>query len=247
MFPTDKHLNMGGSIHGGAVMSFIDMALFAGGRCAGMGEGHYVTLDCATHFIARGTDRRAARRGGAAGRPDQGGHVFLSGHCEQDGAPTHSFTGTLKRIRLPSPATRHDRAGRQGLCRAGRGGRTEARPRPGPRRRRARPLRGRSSTAMRGLAGAAVRARPSRPCGIYLWGGVGRGKSMLMDLAFDTIAVEPKRRTHFHAFMLDVHQRLRAARESEEGDPVSRSPRTSPARCASSRSTRWWSPTPPTR
>ena len=36
------------------MLSFIDMALFAGGRCAGMGEGHYVTLDCATHFIARG-------------------------------------------------------------------------------------------------------------------------------------------------------------------------------------------------
>ncbi len=59
-------------------------------------------------------------------------------------------------------------------------------------------------------------------CGIYLWGGVGRGKSMLMDLAFDHIAVEPKRRTHFHAFMLEVHERLREARKSEEGDPVVR-------------------------
>ncbi|MEO5809845.1 MAG: AFG1/ZapE family ATPase, partial [Sphingomicrobium sp.] len=38
--------------------------------------------------------------------------------------------------------------------------------------------------------------RPERPCGVYLWGGVGRGKSMLMDLAFDSIAVIPKRRTH---------------------------------------------------
>jgi cell division protein ZapE len=57
-------------------------------------------------------------------------------------------------------------------------------------------------------------------CGVYLWGGVGRGKSMLMDLAFDHIDVAPKRRVHFHAFMLDVHQRLRAARESEDGDPI---------------------------
>ena len=45
---------------------------------------------------------------------------------------------------------------------------------------------------------------------------------MLMDLAFDHIAVEPKRRTHFHAFMLEVHARLREARKSEEGDPVIR-------------------------
>ena len=62
--------------------------------------------------------------------------------------------------------------------------------------------------------------RPERPCGVYLWGGVGRGKSMLMDLAFDSIAVIPKRRTHFAPFMLEVHARLAEARKSEGGDPV---------------------------
>jgi cell division protein ZapE len=69
------------------------------------------------------------------------------------------------------------------------------------------------------LAGLLGRGREG-PAGVYLWGGVGRGKSMLMDLAFEQIAVEPKRRVHFHAFMLDVHRRLREARESEEGDPI---------------------------
>jgi cell division protein ZapE len=56
--------------------------------------------------------------------------------------------------------------------------------------------------------------------GVYLWGGVGRGKSMLMDLAFEHIDIHPKRRVHFDEFMLETHARLRKARESEEGDPL---------------------------
>ncbi|HVF83579.1 MAG TPA: PaaI family thioesterase [Sphingomicrobium sp.] len=98
MFPTEKHLNLGGSIHGGAVMSFIDMALFGGGRFAGMKRAHYVTLDLTTKFLARGE----------AGKPLDA-HVelvrqtrsfaFLQGVVRQDGEPCYSFTGTLKRLR----------------------------------------------------------------------------------------------------------------------------------------------------
>jgi cell division protein ZapE len=55
---------------------------------------------------------------------------------------------------------------------------------------------------------------------VYLWGGVGRGKSMLMDLAFTHIDIAPKRRVHFNEFMLETHARLRSARELEEGDPI---------------------------
>jgi len=65
-----------------------------------------------------------------------------------------------------------------------------------------------------------LRRDSAGPAGVYLWGGVGRGKSMLMDLAFERIDVESKRRVHFHEFMLETHGRLRTVRERHEGDPI---------------------------
>ena len=46
------------------------------------------------------------------------------------------------------------------------------------------------------------------PKGLYIYGGVGRGKSMLMDLFYDVAPVKSKKRVHFHEFMLDVHARI---------------------------------------
>ncbi|MEV8465894.1 cell division protein ZapE [Fluviibacterium sp. DFM31] len=63
----------------------------------------------------------------------------------------------------------------------------------------------------RGLFGLGG-AKPEKIKGLYLWGGVGRGKSFLMDLFVTHVAV-PKRRVHFHAFMQEIHAGMAEARK----------------------------------
>ncbi|WP_120078695.1 cell division protein ZapE [Aurantiacibacter odishensis] len=71
-----------------------------------------------------------------------------------------------------------------------------------------------------GLLGQLFGRKKARPQGVYMVGGVGRGKSMLMDLFHATLDIPEKRRVHFHAFMQEVHAALREARKSESGDPI---------------------------
>jgi cell division protein ZapE len=56
----------------------------------------------------------------------------------------------------------------------------------------------------------------SAPRGVYLWGGVGRGKTWLMDLFYDSVGTVPRRRRHFHQLMREVHGGLAALRERQE-------------------------------
>lgn len=79
-----------------------------------------------------------------------------------------------------------------------------------------------SANASAGLFGRwFAKSRPHDPVvGLYVWGSVGRGKTMLMDLFFDATAVERKRRIHFHAFMTEVHAGIHAWRQQKKQGAV---------------------------
>ena len=64
-----------------------------------------------------------------------------------------------------------------------------------------------------------ARKRRVSPEGLYLYGGVGRGKTMLLDLFFEAVPFAPKRRVHFQEFMAEVHDAIEHARKAA-ADPI---------------------------
>ncbi len=97
MFPDESHLNLEGVVHGGALMTFIDMAMFAGGTLALGAVVKGVTLDCHVRFLA------PVRSGAPIDAEvevlrDSGRTLFVQGRVIQDGATVASYTGGVLRM-----------------------------------------------------------------------------------------------------------------------------------------------------
>jgi len=71
-------------------------------------------------------------------------------------------------------------------------------------------------TGLRRFFSRASRAAVATEKGLYIWGGVGRGKTFLMDLFFETLAIRRKKRIHFHRMMHEIHERLRTLENVED-------------------------------
>ena len=100
MFPDKAHSNLGNVVHGGAILTFIDMAFFAGGRLAGCDVARAVTLDCNVRFLSPGRIGvpldaevellRETKR-----------LAFFAGKVVQDGELVAHFTGALRKSTRP--------------------------------------------------------------------------------------------------------------------------------------------------
>jgi uncharacterized protein (TIGR00369 family) len=98
MFPDISHSNLGNVVHGGAILTFIDMAFYAGGHMAGMSDTAAVTLDCAVQFVSPGELGQPLDAAVELLR-ETGQLAFYRGTVEQEGRIVAAFSGTLRKIR----------------------------------------------------------------------------------------------------------------------------------------------------
>ena len=167
MFPEGRHSNLGDMVHGGALLTFIDMAFFAGGRLAGANVMRAVTLDCsgALPFAGAGSGFRSTPRWSCFGRPK--GSLSSPAGWFRRGSWSRPFRGRCAR-----PAAPNDGA-RRPLSRPGRGRRAQARSGPVGGGRGARPDRRRAcGDAPRGPA-RPVRALRAAAAGLICGAGSG--------------------------------------------------------------------------
>jgi len=97
MFPDVRQSNLGNIVHGGAILTFIDMAMFAGGHLAGMSDVAAVTLDLSAQFISPaqpGTPLDAT----VELLRETGRLAFLRGTVEQEGRPVAAWSGALRKL-----------------------------------------------------------------------------------------------------------------------------------------------------
>ena len=97
MFPDVRQSNLGNVVHGGAILTFIDMAFFAGGHMAGMSDTNAVTLDCSTQFISAGELDRPLDAVIELLR-ESGRLAFYRGTVEQEERIVAAFSGTLRKL-----------------------------------------------------------------------------------------------------------------------------------------------------
>jgi uncharacterized protein (TIGR00369 family) len=101
MFPEERHGNLGDMVHGGAILTFIDMAFFAGGRACGADVKGAVTLDCNVRFLRRGTIGVPMDAEVELLKETRRLAVF-QGRIVQEGEAVAAFSGTLRKaVRAP--------------------------------------------------------------------------------------------------------------------------------------------------
>ena len=97
IFPDVPQTNLGNVVHGGAILTFIDMAMFAGGHMAGISDIGAVTLDLSTQFISPAVTGEPLDTSVEVIR-ETGRLAFIRGIAEQGGRPVAAWSGTLRKL-----------------------------------------------------------------------------------------------------------------------------------------------------